>query len=83
MLNNLPVISNPKCWEQFESIDVPIFTFSGSKEREYYLQLELLKSKATNCQSFEYKIINDTGHTYKGKEQEIGNLIFNWIKHEF
>ncbi len=79
-LNNLPVISNTEHWDQFSSIDVPILTFSGSKEEDYYLHLDLLKEKALNCNNFEYKIIEDTGHTYKNKETEIGNLIYNWIK---
>lgn len=79
-LDNLPVVSNPEHWNQFASIDVPILTFSGSKEEAYYLHLDLLKEKALNCNNFEYKIIKDTGHTYKNKETEIGNLIYNWIK---
>lgn len=79
-LNNLPILSNPKHWIQFESIDVPILTFSGSKEEEAYLHLDLLKEKATNCKSFEYKIIENTGHTYRTKELEIGNLIYTWIE---
>lgn len=79
-LNNLPVISNPEHWNQFETIDVPILTFSGSKEEDYYLHLDLLKDKAIRCKNFEYKIIENTDHTYKNKETEIGNLILNWIK---
>lgn len=79
-LNNLPIIANPEHFEQFETIDVPILTFSGSKEADYYLQLDLLKEKALNCNHFEYKVIENTGHTYKNKEMEIGNLIYDWIK---
>lgn len=79
-LNNLPVISNPEHWNQFEAIDVPIFTFSGANEEDYYLCLELLKEKALNCNNFEYKIIENTGHTYKTKGSETGNLILNWIE---
>ncbi len=82
-LNNLPVISNPEKWEQFEKIDVPILTFSGSDELEHYLHLDLLKSKAKGCNDFEYKIINDTNHFYHSKENEIGNLILNWIKNRY
>lgn len=82
-LNNLPIISNPKHWSQFESIDVQILTFSGSNEEDYYKQLELLKNKALNCKNFEYRIINDTGHTYNSKEIEIGNLIYDWIRRNF
>lgn len=79
-LNNLPVIANPEHWEQFETIDVPILTFSGSNEQDYYLHLDLLKEKALNCNDFEYKVIENTGHTYKNKETEIGNLIYSWVK---
>lgn len=79
-LNNLPIISNPEHWNQFETIDVPILTFSGANEEDYYLHLDLLKAKALNCRDFEYKMIEDTGHTYKNKESEIAELILNWIK---
>ena len=82
-LNNLPVISNKEHWEQFETIEVPILTFSGSNEEDYYLQLDLLKDKALNCKNFEYKIIEDAGHTYKNKELEVANLIFDWINKSF
>lgn len=82
-LNNLPIIENPEHWIQFESIDVPILTFSGSMEGGYYQHFDLLKQKALNCTNFEYKIIENTGHTYKNKEIEIGNLIYSWINRTF
>lgn len=82
-LDNLPVISNKEHWKQFETIDVPILTFSGSNEEDYYQHLDLLKDKALNCKNFEYKIIENTGHTYKNKENEIANLIFDWINKNF
>ena len=82
-LNNLPTIANPEHWDQFATIDVPILTFSGANEEDMYKQQELLKSKAVNCKNFEYKLIEDTGHTYKGKENEIGNLIYDWIRRNF
>ena len=86
-LNNLPIISsinnnsniNNK-WEQFESIDVPIFTFSGELEEDYYLHLDLLKDKAKGCNKFKYNIISNSNHTYIGKEEEIGNLILDFIR---
>lgn len=79
-LNNLPVITNPEHWEQFETIDVPILTFSGANEQDFYLHLDLLKEKSLNCNKFEYRVIENTGHTYRNKEIEVGNLILNWIK---
>lgn len=82
-LDNLPIINNVQSWKQFKTIDIPILTFSGSNEEEFYLQLNLLKEKACNCNNFEYKIIENTGHTYQEKELEIGNLLYQWISKNF
>ena len=41
-LDNLPVMGNSNNWYQFESIDIPILTFSGSLETDNYLHLDLL-----------------------------------------
>lgn len=82
-LDNLPVMGNSENWFQFNSIDVPIFTFSGSLETDNYLHLDLLEKKANNCSDFTYKIVNDSNHFYFGKEEETGNLILKWIKDKF
>lgn len=82
-LDNLPVIENPNKWVQFENIDIPILTFSGSLEEDYYKHLDLLKKKAINCNDFEYEYIDNTGHTYWNKEEEIGKLIQAWINKRF
>ena len=79
-LDNLPVMSYSENWYQFETIDVPILTFSGSNETDNYLHLDLLKNKAKGCNDFEYKIIDNTNHFYKDKEEEIGYLVLDWIK---
>ncbi len=82
-LDNLPVMGNSENWYQFESINVPILTFSGSNETDNYLHLDLLKDKAKSCNDFEYKIINNTNHFYTNKENEIGDIILDWIKNRF
>ena len=82
-LNNIPVISNPEKWEQFNSINIPILTFSGSDELNHYLHLDLLKEKANNCNDFEYQYIDNTNHFYMNKEKDIGILICNWVKARF
>lgn len=82
-LDNLPVMNNSKNWYQFETIDIPILTFSGSNETDNYLHLDLLKEKAKSCNDFEYKYINDTDYFYNEKELEIGNIILNWISTKF
>lgn len=78
-LDNLPVMDNSNNWFQFESIDVPILTFSGSEETDNYLHLDLLKDKAKNCNNFKYKIIDQTNHFYVGKEKEVSFLVLEWI----
>lgn len=82
-LDNLPVMNNSENWYQFEIIDVPVLTISGSNETDNYLHLDLLKEKAKSCTDFEYRYINNADHFYNGKELEIGNIIFNWIRTRF
>lgn len=82
-LDNLPVMGNSENWYQFESINIPILTFSGSIETENYLHLDLLKEKAKSCNDFEYKIVETANHFYFSKENEIGDLILNWIENKF
>ena len=36
-------MGNSENWYQFESINVPILTFSGSNETDNYLHLDLLQ----------------------------------------
>ena len=82
-LDNLPVMGNSSNWYQFESIDIPILTFSGSLETDNYLHLDLLKDKAKKCDNFEYKMIENANHFYHNKEAEISSLILNWINKNF
>ena len=79
-LDNLPVMGYSNNWEQFASIDVPILTFSGSLETDNYLHLDILKDKAIRCKSFKHKIIDNADHFYHNKEDEISNLVLEWIK---
>lgn len=82
-LNNLPVMGYSDNWEQFKTIDKPILTFSGEKETDNYLHLDLLKEKAISCTDFYGKIIKESDHFYHNKEDEISNLILEWIKTRF
>lgn len=82
-LDNLPVMAYSDNWEQFKMIDKPILTFSGERETENYLHLDLLKEKAENCPDFYGMIIKDTDHFYHNKENEISKLILNWILKKF
>ena len=79
-LDNLPVMGNSDNWYQFESIDVPILTFSGKEETDNYLHLDLLKEKAKNCLKFTYKYIDNANHFYINKENDISDLILKWLR---
>lgn len=79
-LDNLPVMGNSDNWYQFESIDVPILTFSGEEETDNYLHLDLLKEKAKNCLKFTYKYIDNANHFYINKENDISDLILKWLR---
>ena len=81
--NNLPIKDKKEEFVQLNKISVPILTFSGSKEHSIYHNLEYLKTKATACLNFDLHIIEDTGHTYVEKEEEIANLIIDWIQRNF
>lgn len=82
-LDNLPVMGYSDNWEQFKIIDKPILTFSGEKEIDNYLHLDLLKEKAKCCTDFSENIIKDTNHFYHNKEKEISELVLNWINSRF
>ena len=82
-LDNLPVMKYSDNWYQFESIDVPVLTFSGSNETDNYLHLDLLKSKAKSCKDFKFKIIDNSDHFYHRKEKEISEIILNWIQEKY
>lgn len=78
-LDNVPIINKTDNWYQFESISLPILTFSGELEEYYYKDFDLLKSKAINAKSFTSRIIKNTGHTYNNQEEYIAKLIYEWI----
>lgn len=82
-IDNFPIERNPEHFEQLEQINVPILAFSGSEEYPTYLKLGVLKNKALSCPDFEIKTIDGSGHIYIDHEEEVANVILNWIKDHF
>lgn len=78
--DNFPIKRNPEHFEQLETVDVPILTFSGADEDELYLQLGLLQKKAIHCPDFIWRVIEHTNHIYYGREAETAELIVSWLK---
>ncbi|MCX4365179.1 MAG: DUF1749 domain-containing protein [Bacilli bacterium] len=78
-IDNIPIERNPQNFEQFNSIKVKTLAFSGSNETGPYSKIELLKEKAINCPDFEVSFIKDSGHTYNHHEEDVANLIVDWL----
>ncbi|APU59543.1 alpha/beta hydrolase [Clostridium botulinum] len=80
----LPIIENPQVFKQLSSINVPILATLGSNDNiiigSAKEHLQLLKSKATNCPDFSYKIINGANHRYMNKGIELANEIIDWAE---
>ena len=60
-----------------KSLSNYLLFFSGSNEYPTYLKQYIWKEKATNCNNFEYQIINNTNHFYNNKEEEISKIPLN------
>lgn len=78
-IDNFPIERNPEIFEQLSTINIPILSFAGSNEYPTYLKQYLLKEKATNCNNFEYQIIDNANHFYNNKEEEISKILLKWI----
>lgn len=78
-IDNIPIERNPKHFEQLESIKVKTLAFSGSNEAGPYSKIALLKEKALNCPDFAISFIEGSGHTYNNHEEDVANLIVEWL----
>lgn len=78
-IDNIPIERNPKHFEQLESIEVKTLAFSGSNETGPYSKIALLKEKALNCPDFAISFIEGSGHTYNNHEEDVANLIVEWL----
>lgn len=80
----LPILRNPNEWEQFSSINVPIYLLFGEHNDVAIRSLEedaaLIKSKATNCPSFTTCILEGADHCYVDRENELAQTVLAWVK---
>ncbi|MEH7302097.1 alpha/beta hydrolase [Neobacillus drentensis] len=85
--DNLPILRNPDRFEELDKIKVPILAFMGDTDEVNINSPEedllLLKTKATNCPDFQYKILDGANHNYIDKEKELSDLVVSWIKQAF
>lgn len=66
-------------------IKIPTLTFFGSNDGGSVSlsskeALEIIKTKAINCPQFDTNIINGAPHSYFGHEDEVVNIIINWLE---
>lgn len=79
-IDNFPIERNPVVFEQLSKINIPILSFAGTLEYPTYLRQDVLKEKAINSEDFTYKVIDGANHFYYGCEDELNELLYNWIK---
>ena len=82
-IDNFPLERNPETFEQLSKISIPILSFCGSDEYPTYLKQELLKEKATSCSDYSFKIVENTNHFYVNKEDEVSEMIKQWVSERF
>lgn len=68
-----------------ESIRIPTLAFMGTDHDSYTTKtpqesLKIVKAKAKNCPKFDTFIVEGAPHSYFSHEQEVAELIINWVK---
>lgn len=70
--------------KSLEGITIPTLAFFGSGKDSFFTKtpeetLKIIKSKAKNCPKFDIKVIKNAPHSYFGYEQEVADLIKDWV----
>lgn len=71
--------------KSLEDVTIPTLAFYGTVGEAYIYptaqeSLNIIKNKAKNCLRFDTAVIEDASHGYFAHEQEVADLIINWIK---
>lgn len=82
--DNLPILRNPKKFEELATINVPILGIMGEYDdiviRSLKKDLELIASKTVNSPVFTKKFIKGANHVYDTKEEDFAEVILEWVK---
>ena len=54
--------------------------FDDIKISDLRKDLELIKSKATNCPSFQIEFVAGANHNYENREKELSQTIAKWLE---
>lgn len=78
-INNIPYKTENGDFSLIALIEKPIYLVIGTDDGGEK-SLEYMKKIADNCKNAKYDIVKDANHTYKGKEEELIELIFDYLK---
>lgn len=77
--DNLPISRNPEIYKQLSSINVPILAIMWENDsviiNSPYNDLNTIKDKSLNCESFDMRIIEWANHIYSNREQDLSNSV--------
>lgn len=79
---NLPIYSENGSWTQLQSISIPALFVMGEKDGFAFSNtlnhLEKINQNTKNKNNV-ISVIEDTGHTFRGKEKNLAQVILNFI----
>ncbi|KKR72460.1 hypothetical protein A3A55_01580 [Candidatus Roizmanbacteria bacterium RIFCSPLOWO2_01_FULL_40_14] len=82
--DNLPIMRNPEEFPELASINVPILSIMGEHDdiavRTLQDDMDLIEKRATGTKSFTKKFIAGANHGYENRENELAEVILNWVK---
>ena len=85
--DNFPVLRNPEEFPELASINVPILGLMGEYDdieiRNLKEDLDLIASKATNVPSFEKVFIQKANHNYEQQEEQLAQVVLQWVTKHF
>ncbi len=72
-------------FHKLQNIKVPVLTIFAENDKatstvKSNRALELIEANLNNSRSFEGRIISETDHQYRGKENALAEVIHNWAK---
>ena len=81
--DNLPVTRNPENFEELSLVYVPILGIMGENDdiaiNDLASDLQLIRSKSTNCPDFSTKFIPKANHNYDKQEKVFSEVVLKWI----
>lgn len=78
-INNIPYIEENADYTMLKSISFPMLFIIGDKDAGEYSEI-FMKRIVANVSMGEYAVIKNANHNFRGKEIELSNILFDYIK---